>query len=365
MIIDRITKKSISALENCNYINTEEDLATFFSGENIYRDNVIHVPEKLLHSKSLHYYYFIGKKIMVTITDECDVGAHFLNPMITYIEWEKPLNLAKYPTKCHTQDNIQNIMCHIDLQKILENTCKSLNEVVGSVWGNYMAYNIYNFPPAWDSLKVYENLANHLGVIRKAHPVNDKSTKFSTSRDIKFDPRVPHYYASNSRQPLHTDYAYYPLSGSPDWLMLYCIQPSEFGGITSLLSTKTLNKILERYNKGLLENLLTAQVVYHYLGEDGDKVHTKRLFDGKYINWNYYQIKRELNSELIMDVREEFFHFLEDTITSGQMFDFSKVWNSGDCIIFNDHLMLHGRSAFLGDRWLKDHAFYNKEKDHG
>ena len=31
--------------------------------------------------------------------------------------------------------------------------------------------------------------------------------------------------------------------------------------------------------------------------------------------------------------------------------------------IFNDKYNLHGRDAFLGDRWLKDHAFYNKKEN--
>ena len=40
------------------------------------------------------------------------------------------------------------------------------------------------------------------------------------------------------------------------------------------------------------------------------------------------------------------------------MYDMSKKWTTGDCIIFNDHLTLHDRSTFLGNRWLKDHAFF-------
>ena len=61
-----------------------------------------------------------------------------------------------------------------------------------------------------------------------------------------------------------------------------------------------------------------------------------------------------------MKIREELFEFLEKVIVSGGIYDLSKKWNTGDCVIFNDHLTLHGRSAFLGDRWLKDHAVFSK-----
>ena len=41
----------------------------------------------------------------------------------------------------------------------------------------------------------------------------------------------------------------------------------------------------------------------------------------------------------------------------------NKKWNKGDGILFNDHLVLHQRTSFLGERWLKDLAIkdYNLE----
>tara|TARA_R110000782_G_scaffold227051_4_gene313844 strand:+ start:824 stop:1921 length:1098 start_codon:yes stop_codon:yes gene_type:complete len=365
MIITRETKKPTTFLEKVVYLNDEDDLAIFLNHSHEQYSNIIHVNSKLLSSKKLHYAYFIGNRIMTTVSNESDIAPLFLNPMVKYLKIDADINISNYSSNCLHQRHIQNIVCHIDLKNILENTSYSIGDILDLAWGYYMAYNIYNFPHNKDCISTYENLAHYLGVVRDAHPVNDKSTKFSNSRDIKYNPNIPHYFASNSRQPLHTDYAYYPENNCPDWLMLYCIKPSEFGGITSLLSTKTLHNILRTYNETLLEDILNTNVTYHYEGADGDTTHTKSLFDGKHINWNYYQIKDTLNDEAIMNTVKSFYTFLEDKIAAGQMFDFSKRWNSGDCIIFNDHLMLHGRSAFLGDRWLKDHAFYNKEKNNG
>ena len=251
--------------------------------------------------------------------------------------------------------NLSNILCHIDMSK----TDLSLEEKINEVWGNYTAYHIYNVEEC-DYVFLYEKIVENLGDIRICHSVNDKTTNFSKSRDIKPDPKLYHYFASTTRQPLHTDYAYYESSESPDWLMLYCLNPSEYGGKTHILSLKTIVEILEKYNPELLSKL-NVDVTWKYNGNDGDKIHNKPIYDGKTINWNYWQIKDELNNDIVMNVRQEFFDFLENYIVGGGIYDFSKKWKRGDCIIFNDKVNLHGRDAFLGDdRWLKDHAFYNK-----
>lgn len=247
-------------------------------------------------------------------------------------------------------------ICHIDMGSSNKD---SIFEKMKSVWGQYSIYHIFNMPKH-DYIDTYECLAETLGVIRTCHPVNDKSTKFSKSRDIKYNSKIPHFFASNTRQPLHTDYAYYEKSEAPNWLMLYCIKPSEYGGITDILSLDTLKKVMKIYNPKLLKDI-ESDVVWKYNGVDGDKIHTKPILDNECISWNYWQIKKELNNSSIMQISEEFFRFLEDIIVQGRIFDFSKKWKCGDCIIFKDTANLHGRSSFLGDRWLKDHAFYYKK----
>jgi hypothetical protein len=249
---------------------------------------------------------------------------------------------------------MDNTICHIDMAS---NT--SVKEELLKVWGKYNAYHIFNIPNVEDYTEIYKELAEELGELRTCHSANDKVTSFSKSRDIKFDPSLYHYFASNTRQPLHTDWAYYESSDSPEWLMLYCLEPSEWGGKTHILSIKTLEKILKTYNPELLEKI-KIDVCWKYNGVDGDKLHKKPIYDGKSINWNYWQIKEEYNNEEIIKVRDEFFYFLENYIVGGGIYDFSKKWQKGDCILFNDKVNLHGRDAFLGtSRWLKDHAIYN------
>lgn len=249
---------------------------------------------------------------------------------------------------------MKNFIFNVDMKGLDPTT---LCDQVVENWGTYNAYHIFNLEKC-DYKTVFENLVSSLGRIRLCHPINNKETKFSNSRDIRYTPNVPHYFASNNRQPLHNDYAYYQSSEAPEWLMLYCLEPSEFGGKTNLLSVETMKTILQKYNPNLLEKL-KINVVWKYNGKDGDKIHEKPIFDGQRINWNYWQIKEDLNSDEVMSIREDFFDFLEHIISEGNMYDFSKSWKTGDCIIFHDQAYLHGRDAFLGNRWLKDHAFFN------
>ena len=254
------------------------------------------------------------------------------------------------------QKKIDNIICHIDMSSGNQN----IKERISEVWGDYIAYHIYNFYDN-DYIKTYEELSESLGNIRLCPAVNSNKMELKKSTDIKYNSELYHYFAANTRQPLHTDYAYYPSDEHPDWLMLYCLGVPEYGGLTHILSVKTLKIILEKYNPLLLKKIHT-NITWKYNGIDGEKIHSKPLLDNEFINWNYWQIKEDINSPEVMEIRQEFFNFLENVIVDGNIYDFSKKWNVGDCIIFNDHLTLHGRDAFLGnDRWLKDHAFFNKK----
>ena len=266
------------------------------------------------------------------------------------------------------QNDILNEICHIDISRILiENgNVYNFNFIISKiieVWGYFLSYNIFNLPNdilASDELVIefYKTMMASLGELCTCHPVNDKTTKFSQSRDIKYIPKSNKFFSSNARQPLHNDYAYYPEEISPDWLLLMSLQQSEYGGITSYINTKKVNEIMEKYNKELLEKVKSCEIIYKYEDiEKGTIVHKKKLFsDDNVTNWNFFQIKDELNSIETMNIRSDFFDFLEKFITDGQVVTLKKEWSRGEAILINDHFNLHQRSSFLGSRWLKDYV---------
>ena len=236
---------------------------------------------------------------------------------------------------------------------------KPIERTVASIRGAWNKEVIFELgaPPASDYVDYYEALIHKLGKVRKCNSANDPSSPFGISRDIRPLPGERHFFCSSTRQPLHNDTAYYPAEDAPEWLLLYCLKPSELGGITSVISVRTLMHILSKYAPELLSQLATS-VTWRFRSEELTITHEKPILHDGRINWNFWQITSELNADETMDIAAEFFDFLEQKIVGGEIYDLSKKWLPGEAILINDHKTLHARSAFFGDRWLKDHVFF-------
>ena len=121
---------------------------------------------------------------------------------------------------------------------------------------------------------------------------------------------------------------------------------------------------MKKYNPDLYSRVIDLDFTYtSHVDEEGNfEIHDKKFFDENtnYINWNYFQIKEKYNDTNKMNLREEIFKFFYAIISKGLMYDLNINWERGDCILFNDHLNLHTRTAFLGERWLSGNAFFKK-----
>jgi hypothetical protein len=278
-------------------------------------------------------------------------------------------NYINFKYNLSYQHEIKNMICNINVNKIItylnynDNIHLLITCKVKLVFGKFLIYNIFNLPNNLSDLYIndtYKFICESLGHLTICHPYNNKDTTKSYSRDIKFDPSAKelHFFSSNRRQPMHNDYAYYPSDKSPDWLMLYCIKPSEYGGITSLISNNRIKHILKKYNNELY-NKINVYITYKYNDYDSTIIHNKLLFDIVYniSNWNYFQLDSKLNNNDVIEIKEQFHCFLKDFITDAKIYDIEKKWNRGDCLIFNDHLVMHERSSFHGERHLKDLTF--------
>jgi len=276
----------------------------------------------------------------------------------------------------HRQIDILNSICYFDITGILKYYNQNLNieksyyfllDKFKLGWRKFKIYSINNIDKSNNNnnciINFYQKIMGDLGELVNCHPVNDKTKKFSNSRDIKYIPNSNHFYSSNIRQPLHNDYAYYPDKISPDWLLLFCLEKSEYGGFTSLIDNKYLISILKKYNPLLLDKIMNLELTYKYEDvEKGEIIHNNILVNSNNImNWNYFQIKDECNTDKVISIRNEFFKFLEKIITDGDIHTIKKNWTPGDGILFNDHLTLHQRTSFLGSRWLKDFAIFDKQ----
>lgn len=341
-------------LINYDLIDIEEIHLLFFKGKHIF------IYDKTFNNDEV-YQKLIQNPIVYGI---CNISDYFIE------------NNIKYKREINLQIDIVNEICHINIGKILdyydENTNKNdyqerIIDLVSSVFRKFLIFHIFNLPLSFsddDVNNLYNKLGNKLGSLISCLPVNDILVSKTLSRDIKYDPFAKdlHFYSSNSRQPWHNDYSHYPASLSPDWLILYCLEPSEYGGITSLITNNKIQKIMKKYEPKLWENI-EHNINYLFIQKGNNILHPKLLFNktNNTSNWNYFQIYKDYNDENSMSLREKYSIFLNKNITEGRISTINKNWKKGDCIIFNDHLVMHERSAFYGSRHLKDMHIMDNE----
>ena len=351
-------------------IHRKDDIKMLRINDNVKNINNVFINFDLTDDPDIHLLYFLNKNIYVNYhNNKQQLNKIIANPIVKGI-YDTPSDFKIEVNDSQYQNDIINTTCFINVNEILKSYDDHINQQeiilvnIQKVWGSFLIYSVYNLP--YNIIEhdeclqeFYEKLASTLGTLHTCHPVNNKNTSFSQSRDIRYKPNTNNFFSSNARQPFHTDYAYYPVDICPDWLMLYSLEQCEFGGFTSLLTTKKLQEIMIKYNNELYQKIVNKKINYQYEDiERGTIIHEKNLFsDDAAINWNYFQIRDSINDEETIQLRDDFFNFLEKQITDGQIWDVRKKWNRGDAIIFNDHYVLHQRSAFLGNRWLKDHAF--------
>jgi len=308
--------------------------------------------------------YFIGKTIVAYLKDDVtneDYQCVLVNPIVESIIINDNTPNESLYYEITKQSHIKNNVIHINVKEIIDSTIfeivhRRIIELVAKVFGYFLVISITNLPDQFTNeqiTKIYRDVAFNSGSVLETQPVNGSKEKV-ISRDIKYTPNIKSYYASNIRQPLHTDYAHYPSHMCRDWLMLFALKKSEYGGITSLVHSHKLVKILKKYNRQLFKKVMNTTVIYKFTQDDESIIHEKILINDELaVNWNINQISDD-NSKITKDICKEFFEFMEKMMVDGQMFDVNKQWERGDCIIFNDHFNLHCRSAFYGDRWLKD-----------
>jgi alpha-ketoglutarate-dependent taurine dioxygenase len=176
---------------------------------------------------------------------------------------------------------------------------------------------------------------------------NDKGNKTGnalTNIQYPYNKQSESFIHSNKRQPLHTDGAYE--SNAPPVTFFYCKESPKYGGGTIFLSVKNLKKYMKLFSKELFQKI-TSTPVYHSKGND---FKIKKIIENKKVNWNYYRCEKT-------DLRDSFHEFLENYIVGGNLFKEIKL-KKGDALFFKDQELLHGRTAFLGNRWLVKGGLY-------
>lgn len=171
----------------------------------------------------------------------------------------------------------------------------------------------------------------------------DKTTGNKTGNfwiDIRYDPEYPNLFVhANTRQPLHTDGSYE--SQAPNISFFYCIEAADLGGATTFVPIATVQKALAAEYPELLARLESEPVLFSK-GNDSKCV---PIFCEGRCNWNYFRTDKS-------ELPQRFHNYLEDRIINmGVVYPVSL--RPGEAVFFRDELVLHGRNAFLGNRWLR------------
>lgn len=170
----------------------------------------------------------------------------------------------------------------------------------------------------------------------------DKSTGNKNGNfwiDIKYDVRYPNLYLhSNTRQPFHTDGAYE--SNPPDISFFFCKVRADIGGSTTFLDLKILKKCMEIECPVLLKQISSS--LFSFKKGDDSKI-VKIMDDGK-MSWNFHRVEKS-------KITKDFYLFLERINDMGLVK--RVLLNRGDAVFFRDNMVLHGRDAFIGERWLR------------
>ena len=255
-------------------INSHNELLTIDNIKNI--ENIF-LNYNVIDTKKIYLYYFLNKNIYINYDiNKYQEKSIINNPIFAYIFNFNNFNIISKINKINKQVDIINDICHIDVNSIIkyydmldDNYTNILNIIIDKIkliWHNFLIINIYNLPKIIknnnDSISnFYNSIMKNFGKIKECLPVNNaKKFSKSISRDIKYVKNSKHFFSSNNRQPLHNDYAYYPKEISPDWLLLYCLIPSEFGGYTSLVTVKYLKIILHKYDNELYKKIINKSI---------------------------------------------------------------------------------------------------------
>ena len=158
--------------------------------------------------------------------------------------------------------------------------------------------------------------------------------------DIKYPwhEKTNSFSYSNTRQPFHTDGSYE--SNAPNVTFFFCMKESLYGGSTTFVLLEDLKEYIKIYNPELLEKIQKIQVVH----SKGDDFKMRPILSNNKLTWNYYRCSQD-------PIRNEFHEFLENYIVDGDLYQSIKL-KVGEALFFKDEELLHGRNAFLGERWL-------------
>ena len=150
--------------------------------------------------------------------------------------------------------------------------------------------------------------------------------------------------ASNDTILLHTDCSY--LKKYVDYMILFCIEPAENGGESTILS---INKLISELSKKTVHTLCNSDFPFRF-GFSPVLHLNKNIY---HIRFHYGEIitsAKQINFEFSTDQLDAL-NELRDKLLSSKYILRRKLLKN-ECLILNNKYTLHGRTSFKGNKRL-------------
>ncbi|MDA9880669.1 TauD/TfdA family dioxygenase [Candidatus Pelagibacter sp.] len=180
--------------------------------------------------------------------------------------------------------------------------------------------------------------------------------------EISYQPdKATSFAYSNTPQPLHNDNAWF--KNGADFNFNIMKKQVVNGGESTYYSVDKIINDLNKKNPSLLEKLLTIPVT---ISKGKNEFSNRTTIISKKQNnyrifWNYFRINKD--DSIIKKMVNDFFNFLKTQEENG--FVNCSKFEEGDCFVWNDSLLLHGRKSFEAqkpfDRVINQSMWYFSE----
>ncbi len=243
------------------------------------------------------------------------------------------------------------MLCSIKLSP--EATPKELASEILGQWDGYKVFHITGrkFSEASDMRAFYDQMMELCGkpaeigesVVAAADRNSREQLSGERWTEIRYDPKIPDAYRhSANAQPMHTDGSYVP--DFPEAATIYCQQSAANGGETTFLNSDDLISCLQEEDPALLERLTSENILHSRSGVEKLAPIIDTASDKTILSWNYYCVAESETPEHA-DLKEQFFKYLNDS-TLIKSKTVPVALRPGDCVIWKDHELLHGRNGF-------------------
>jgi gamma-butyrobetaine dioxygenase len=226
------------------------------------------------------------------------------------------------------------------------NTEEGLKQVLKEIRDNGFVF-IQNVPTE-DYLLQVEKVALRLGEIRESF--------YGRSWDVKSIANSKNIAYTSLNLGLHMDLMYF--ENPPGLQFLHCIENSGDGGYSTYLDVYKAVEVLKRESMDHYETLKKVPVTFLYQN-DGYHYHMRHPTitdddlngDLKVYYAPPFQGPLQADPSLVPAFYEAFNHF-ESIITRLELI-YKRMLKPGDCVIFANQRVLHGRESFSGVRQLR------------